>query len=118
MARHPAVPGRKDSLMRRLSNRARILLMLGLSLAVAAASAGLVLSRPGAQAAAAPETGKSAASPGPRSGSAQARADLGRMQAALDSGSVSEQAPLLVPGFKFAPGGSPVFPAGSKVTIE
>ena len=107
--------------MRRLSRRARRLLALALSLAVAAAAVGLAVSLRGsgqAQAAAAPETGKSGASPGPRSGSAQARADLGRMQAALDSGSVSEQAALLVPGYKFAPGSKPIFPAGTKVTIQ
>jgi pimeloyl-ACP methyl ester carboxylesterase len=101
--------------MRRLSNRAWILLMLAICLAVTASAAGFVLSRPGAQAAAAPGSGSAApASPG----SAQARADLGRMQSLLNTGSVQAQSALLVPPLKFAPGSGPVFPAGTAVTIR
>src|SRR6266496_2531962 len=100
MARHPAVPGRKDFLMRRLSNRAWILLMLAICLAVTASAAGLVLSRHGAQAAAAPRSGITAPPPG----TTQARADLTAMQALLNSGSAAQQAALLAPPLKLASG--------------
>ena len=100
--------------MRRLSRRARHLLALALCLAVAASAAGLVLSQRGGRAQAAAAPGKPAASPG----STQARADLTRMQALLNSGSASAQAALLAPPLKFAPGSSPIFPAGTAVTIR
>src|SRR5439155_684219 len=78
---------RKDSPMR-LSKRARLILAATLGVAVAASAAGLALtSRPGSAAA--------AASPG----STPPRADLAAMQSALNSGSVSREAALLVPGF-------------------
>src|SRR5437667_1522167 len=114
MARHPAVPGRKDSLMRRLSNRAWILLMLAICLAVTASAAGLVLSRHGAQAAAAPAPAPSGLQPG----SAQTRADLGHMQVLLNSGSASKQAAILPPSVAFVPGSGPVFPPGTTITIR
>jgi len=91
----------------RLSKRARLFLILALCLAVAASAAGLVISR---------QEGSQAQVAAP--GSAQTRADLGRMQALLNSGSVPEQAALLVPGFQFAPGTKPIFPAGTEVTVE
>jgi pimeloyl-ACP methyl ester carboxylesterase len=100
--------------MRQLSRRARHLLALALCLAVAASAAGLVLSQRGGRAQAAAAPGKPAASPG----STQARADLTRMQALLNSGSASAQAALLAPPLKFAPGSSPIFPAGTAVTIR
>jgi pimeloyl-ACP methyl ester carboxylesterase len=87
--------------------RARFFLILTFCLAVAASAAGLVISRQGGSQA-------QAAVPG----SASTRADLGTMQAALNSGSASKQAALLVPPLKFAPGSGPVFPAGTKVTIR
>jgi pimeloyl-ACP methyl ester carboxylesterase len=100
--------------MKRLSKRARRPLALALGLAVIASVAGLAAYRQlGSQAHAAAAPASSAAP-----GSVQSQADLGRMQALLNSGSVSEQAALLVPGFRFAPGSKPVFPAGTKVAIE
>ena len=93
--------------MKRLSKRARRPLALALGLAVIASVAGLALFRQGGGQA-------QAAVPG----STQAKADLATMQSALDSGSVAAQAALLVPGYKFAPGSKPIFPAGTKVTIQ
>jgi pimeloyl-ACP methyl ester carboxylesterase len=107
-------------MMRRLSRRAWLFLALALCLAVVASAAGLVFSSKGgnrAQAAAASGT-TAPASPAPQPASAQARADLGRMQAALNSGSVSAQAALLAPPLKFAPGSGPVVPAGKTVTVR
>jgi pimeloyl-ACP methyl ester carboxylesterase len=107
--------------VRRLSRRARRLLALTLSLAVAAAAAGLAVSLRGngqAQAAAGPSPGRPAASPGPQPGSIQARADLAAMQSALNSGSLSVQAALLVPPFQFAPGSRPILPPGKTITIQ
>jgi pimeloyl-ACP methyl ester carboxylesterase len=101
--------------MRRLSNRAWILLMLAICLAVTASAAGLVLSLHGARAAAVPGPGTTIpAAPG----SAQARADLGRMQALLNTGSVSQQAALLAPPLTFASGSGPVVPPGKTITIR
>lgn len=80
-------------------------LALVLSVAVLASAAGLVISQRGNRAQAAPATASAA------------QADLSQMQSALSSGSVSQQAALLVPGFRFAPHSGPVFPAGTKVTI-
>ena len=54
----------------------------------------------------------------PQPGSTQARADLTRMQALLNSGSASEQAALVMPGVKFVSGTGPLFGAGTKVTIR
>jgi pimeloyl-ACP methyl ester carboxylesterase len=108
-------------MMRGLSTRAWTFLMVALGLAVAVSSAGVVLVLNGGSTgtAAASGPGSAAAAPsGPQPGSAQARADLTQMQALLNSGSVSAQAALLVPGFQFAPRSGPVFPAGAKVTIE
>ena len=81
-------------------------LILALCLAVAASAAGLVISRQGGSQA-------QAAVPG----SASTRADLGTMQAALNSGSASKQAALLVPPLKFAPGSGPIVPPGETITI-
>ena len=100
--------------MRRLSNRAWILLMLAICLAVTASAAGLVLSRHGAQAAAAPAPAPSGLQPG----SAQTRADLGHMQVLLNSGSSSKQAAILPPSVAFVPGSGPVFPPGTTITIR
>ena len=100
--------------MKRLSKRARRPLALALGLAVIASVAGLAAYRQlGSQAHAAAAPASSAAP-----GSVQSRADLGRMQSLLNSGSVSKQAGLLVPGFRFTAGSKPVFPAGTMVTIE
>ena len=110
--------------MRRLSRRARRWLALVLCLAVAASVAGLVLSLRGesrARPAAAPGSsgpGTPAASPSQQPGSTQAQADLSKMQALLNTGSVSAQAALLVPPFQFAQGSGPVFPAGTAVRIK
>jgi hypothetical protein len=107
--------------VRGLSRRARRLLALALSLAVAAAAAGLAISLRGngqAQAAAGPAPGRPAAAPGPQPGSTQARADLSRMQALLNSGSVSAQAAVLPPGSQFTPGSGPVFPAGTTIQVR
>jgi pimeloyl-ACP methyl ester carboxylesterase len=89
--------------------------MIALGLVATASGAGLVLSLHAASRA---QPAAAAASPGPQPGSAQARADLTRMQALLNTGSVSEQAALLAPPLKFAPGSGPVFPAGTTVTIR
>ena len=100
-------------MIRRLSTRAWVVLMIGL--VATASGAGLVLSlHAGSRA----QPAAAAASPGPQPGSTQARADLGQMQALLNSGSVSKQAALLVPPLKFAPGSGPVFPAGTTVAIH
>jgi pimeloyl-ACP methyl ester carboxylesterase len=86
--------------------RARFFLILVLCLAVAASAAGLVISRQGGSQA-------QAAVPG----SASTRADLGTMQAALNSGSVPRQAALLARPVRLMPGSGPVFAAGTTVTI-
>lgn len=91
-------------------------LALVLSLAVAASAAGLVLSLRGesrAQSAAA-----SPSTPAPAPGSTQAQADLRRMQALLNTGSVSAQVALLAPPLQFAPGSGPVVPPGKTIRIE
>ncbi len=104
---------------RQMSNKAWILLMLAVCLAVTASAAGLVLSLNGPRAAAAPGPGTTApASSAPRPGSPQARADLSRMQSLLNTGSAAEQAALLVPPVRFASGSGPIFPAGTTVTIR
>jgi pimeloyl-ACP methyl ester carboxylesterase len=109
-------------MMKRLSTRDWILLMIALGLVVTVSAAGLVLSLnrgSTGQPAAAPGPGSAAAAPsGPRPGTAQAQADLTRMQALLSSGSASEQAAILAPPVQFVPGSGPVFPAGTKVTIR
>jgi hypothetical protein len=101
--------------IKRLSKRARLFLALALCLAVAASAAGFAISQRGeSQAHAAAPGGKPASSPS----STQARAELSKMQALLNTGSVSAQSALLVPPAKFAPGSSPIFPAGTAVTIK
>ena len=103
--------------MSRQRRRARLILVLALCAAVAAAAVGFALSR--VHPAAAPRSGSTAAPSAPQPGSTQARADLTRMQALLNSGSASQQAALLVPGVKFVSGGTgPLFGAGTKVTIR
>ena len=97
--------------MKRISNRTWIGLMLAICLAVSAVTAGVVLSLNKSSTA-------QAAAPGPRPGSTQARADLNRMQALLNSGSVAKQASLLVPPMKFASGSGPVVPSGKTITIR
>jgi pimeloyl-ACP methyl ester carboxylesterase len=102
-------------MMRRLSTRAWVVLMIALGLVATASGAGLVLSlHAGSRA----QPAAAAASPGPQPGSTQARADLTRMQSLLNSGSASKQAALLVPGVKFVSGTGPLFGAGTKVTIR
>jgi hypothetical protein len=96
--------------------RARFFLILALCLAVAASAAGLTVLLHGRDRAAA-ASGPAAASPSPRPSSTQARADLTGMQAALNSGSVSAQAALLVPQLTFAPGSGPIVPAGKTITV-
>ena len=102
-------------MMRRLSTRAWVVLMIALGLVATASGAGLVLSLHAESRA---QPAAAAASPDPQPGSAQARADLGQMQSLLSSGSVSKQAALLVPPARFAPGSKPIFPAGTAVTIH
>ena len=92
--------------------------MVVLALAVSASAAGLVLhlnKGSTAQAAPAPGTTTPAAPP---PGSAQARADLTRMQALLNSGSASKQAAILPPSVAFVPGSGPVFPPRTTITIR
>jgi hypothetical protein len=92
----------------RLSKRARLPLALITGFALVASAAGLAFTfRPW----------KAAAAPAP-SGRTPPKADLATMQALLNSGSVSEQAALLAPPLKFAPGSKPIFPAGTAVTIK
>ena len=101
-------------MMRRLSTRAWVVLMIALGLVATASGAGLVLSlHAGSRA----QPAAAAASPGPQPGSAQARADLATMQSLLNSGSVSKQAALLAPVVRFAPGSGPVVPPGKTITI-
>ena len=85
--------------MTRRRKRGRLLLVLALCVAVAAAAAGFVLSsKSRAQSAAAPGPGGVTTAPSaPQPGSMQARADLGRMQSLLNTGSVAAQAALLAP---------------------
>ena len=102
--------------MKRLSNRTWIGLMLAVCLVVSAATTGLVLSRnSGAVAQAAPAPGTTAPAPPP--GSAQARADLTKMQSLLNSGSAAQQDALLAPPLKLASGSGPVVPRGKTITI-
>jgi len=102
-------------MMRRLSTRAWVVLMIALGFAATASGAGLVLSlHAGSRA----QPAAAAASPGPQPGSTQARADLTRMQTLLNSGSASEQAALLVPPFRFMPGSYPVYMPGTTVTVK
>jgi pimeloyl-ACP methyl ester carboxylesterase len=95
--------------------------MIALGLVVTVSAASLVLSLKGGSTslAAAPGPGSAAAAPsGPQPGSAQARADLTKMQTLLNSGSASQQAALLPPSVAFVPGSGPVFPPGTTVTIR
>jgi pimeloyl-ACP methyl ester carboxylesterase len=102
--------------MKRLSNRTWIGLMLAVCLVVSVSTAGFVLSLNKGSTAQAAAPGIT--TPTPQPGSAQARADLGRMQALLNGGSVQAQAALLAPPLTFAPGSGPVVSAGKTVTIR
>ena len=101
-------------MMRRLSTRAWVVLMIALGLVATASGAGLVLSLHAGSMA---QPAAAAASPGPQPGSAQARADLATMQSLLNSGSVSAQSRPAGTGAKFAPGSGPIVPAGKTVTV-
>lgn len=90
-------------------------LVLFLCAAVAAAGTGIVLGR--AHPAAAAPPGSTAAPAASQPGKTQAPADLAAMQSALNSGSVSKQAALLMPPMQFSPGSGPIFPVGKTVTI-
>jgi hypothetical protein len=76
-----------------------------------AVTAGFVLHLgKGSTAQAAP--GPGTAVPAPQPGSAQTQADLIAMQSLLNSGSAAQQAALLAPPLKLAPGSGPVLPPG------
>jgi pimeloyl-ACP methyl ester carboxylesterase len=101
--------------MTRRRKRGWLLPVLAFAAAVAVLAAGFAAGLAVLKARAQP-AGATAAPAQP--GTAQSRADLTTMQSLLNSGSVSAQAALLVPGFQFASRSGPVFPAGAKVTIE
>jgi pimeloyl-ACP methyl ester carboxylesterase len=97
-------------------------LVLFLCAAVAAVGAGAWLGSRG-QPPAAAQPGATAVQPGataapsaPAPGKAQA--DLAAMQTALNSGSVSQQAAILVPPMKFASGSGPIVPHGQAITLR